>query len=330
MLYFGLEGRNDMALDINVPHDTLKEGMVLDIAAAVLEVAIAFGDIRRKQASQQVARGHADMVTPVHTAVEDLLVEVDGVLVRKRRAADEHLVDEDTQTPPVDGLAVALGANDLGGQVIGGAAHGPRNVGHFLGKAKIDELDVTIRIEQNVLRLQVAVRNIALVQVLERHDDLGRIKPDGVLIKPLLLAQNAEHLAARDVFHDKEEVGVVLEGVPETDKERMVDIVEDRLFVVDVLRLAQLHDLLLFQGLDGTVAAGELAAGEMHSAKVACAERVFHGIVIETVGFTVGETAERRRWGNARGAGRRGVGGFRGDGGKGRRMDDVGGRRAWP
>ena len=44
------------------------------------------------------------------------------------RVPGEHLVDEDAVGPPVDRLAVTLGQDDLGSEILGRAAQGPRPI----------------------------------------------------------------------------------------------------------------------------------------------------------------------------------------------------------
>ena len=45
-------------------------------------------------------------------------------------------------------------------------------VARLLGKAEVDHLDVTLRVEQQVLRLEIAVDDLPVVQILEgRYDD---------------------------------------------------------------------------------------------------------------------------------------------------------------
>ena len=82
---------------------------------------------------------------------------------------------------PVDRFVVALGGNDLGRQVVRGAAKGPCDVRHLLGKAKVGDLEVAVAVEQQILGLQVTVDDVVRVQVVQRQGDLGGVKlGDGV------------------------------------------------------------------------------------------------------------------------------------------------------
>ena len=58
--------------------------------------------------------------------------------------------------------------NDLGRDVLGGAAEGPRlgALVDALAEAEVDHLDVAARVEEQVLRFEVAVNDAAAVQVV--------------------------------------------------------------------------------------------------------------------------------------------------------------------
>ena len=62
------------------------------------------------------------------------------LLRHKRRLAVQHLEGEHAESPPVDGMVVALMGEHLGRDVVRRATKRPRAIGHLLGKAKIDEL----------------------------------------------------------------------------------------------------------------------------------------------------------------------------------------------
>ena len=68
----------------------------------------------------------------------------------------------------------------------GGAAEGPaRVVGHLLGEAKVDQLQVAVRAEEQILRLEVAVCNLPPVQEREDADDDARVGPSVLLLQKI-------------------------------------------------------------------------------------------------------------------------------------------------
>ena len=88
------------------------------------------------------------------------------VLVVERGHAGDKLKDEDTERPPVGSTVVALLQDDLRCEVLWCAA---KRVclaawGHFLGKAKISDLEVALGVDQQVLWLQVTAPAASLLQ----------------------------------------------------------------------------------------------------------------------------------------------------------------------
>ena len=66
-------------------------------------------------------------------ALENLLVDLHRVVVvGKGRHPDKHLVDENTESPPVGAAVVALVQDDLRREILWGAAQGPRLGDHLV------------------------------------------------------------------------------------------------------------------------------------------------------------------------------------------------------
>ncbi len=77
---------------------------------------------------------------------------------------------------PVNGLVIALVRDDFWGKVVGCAAKRPCLVWDALCKAEISDLEVPVMIQKQVLGLQVAVDNVAGVQILQCQSDLRCIE----------------------------------------------------------------------------------------------------------------------------------------------------------
>ena len=72
----------------------------------------------------------------------------------------DHLIHYHTYTPPVDGLAVIAILYDFRRQVFWGAAEGRRAIAicHvFFAQAKVRNLDMSVAVKHQVLKLQVPV-----------------------------------------------------------------------------------------------------------------------------------------------------------------------------
>lgn len=111
------------------PVDLLEPAMPLDVHRSTLEVAEAPGQVELQEILEEVLEILAEEGGTAVLALGDLLVDLHGVLGVEGRVAGAHLVDEDAVAPPVDALAVALGQDYLGGQVLGRAAERPGPVG---------------------------------------------------------------------------------------------------------------------------------------------------------------------------------------------------------
>mmetsp|Transcript_39863 Transcript_39863/g.124626 ORF Transcript_39863/g.124626 Transcript_39863/m.124626 type:complete len:220 (+) Transcript_39863:1976-2635(+) len=206
----------------------MKEAVVLERAhAAHLEArgarrAEALLGVLLQQALDERVAVHVHPGRQLQLSVDDLLVDLLVVAPAEGRRARHHLIGERAQAPPVHGLAVALALEHLRRHVLRRAADRARAVlvvgvlirrrAELLGEAEIRQADVGRAVEQEVLRLEVAVQDVHGVQELERERDLGHVELGRLGEQQPLLAQVEEELAALQVVHDEEELGVRLEG----------------------------------------------------------------------------------------------------------------------
>lgn len=96
------------------------------------------------------------------------------LVVEGQRAAEQR-VEDDAARPDIDlGTGVEFARDDLGCGIVGAAAARAQKlaVHHHVAQAKVGDLDVQVRIEQQVLRLQVAVHHHVPVTVVDARDDL--------------------------------------------------------------------------------------------------------------------------------------------------------------
>ena len=147
---------------------------------------------------------------------------------------------------------------------------------HLLRKSKVGHLDVAVPVEKDVLRLEVTVKDAALVQVLEDERHLGGVETRCVVGKAARPSQVREELAADDVLHQQVEVEGVLEGAAQVDDEWVRDLRKHLLLRLDVLYLLQMDHLRLLQDLESVVPAVAPEFDEADPAKAPRAERLFH------------------------------------------------------
>jgi hypothetical protein len=92
---------------------------------------------------------------------------------------------------------VYLLSNDFRRQVLRRAAECVRRVGvqdPLLAQAEIGEDDVTLGVEEDVLRLQVPVDDGSGVEIAERRGNLGGVELGAVLGEPPLLLKMEKEL----------------------------------------------------------------------------------------------------------------------------------------
>ena len=119
-------------MEHRVPRDAAEEGMALHIRRAILQIANALCSIFDQQTTDQVLRNDVDKDAgrllfmegqKLDAAIRDFLVGIKVVRVVERRIAVEHLVQQNAQRPPIDGRAVPLTENNLGGNIVGRATY---------------------------------------------------------------------------------------------------------------------------------------------------------------------------------------------------------------
>ena len=180
-------------------------------------------------------------------AAHDLVVGIDLALGDEGRLADEHLVDEDAERPPVGADVVALVGDDLGREVLGRAAEGPRAVLDVLGEAKVHKFEVAVLIKEQVLRLEVAVGDLSRVEVGEGGRDHRPIEDGRLLIELTHRAQLREKLAAQRQLEHHVDLRLTVERRHHVQDERVVAPLQHALLVHHVLHLLVAHELPLVE-----------------------------------------------------------------------------------
>mmetsp|Transcript_49305 Transcript_49305/g.106798 ORF Transcript_49305/g.106798 Transcript_49305/m.106798 type:complete len:314 (+) Transcript_49305:702-1643(+) len=159
-------------------------------------------DGRRRVAAQRWGVG--DATRPRH----DLGHDLDRRIAVKGRVSGQNLKEKDAESPPVDGTPVAAAADHLGRQVVHRATDGARElVGReALAHAHVHQLEVALRVSDEVLGLEVSVGDAQRVQVSERVRDARAVKRGGVLAHAPDAAQQRRQLAAFDELESDKEV----------------------------------------------------------------------------------------------------------------------------
>jgi len=160
-----------------IPCDFGEPLVIHDVFAAAVQVTEALREVGGDELLQKILRVRVDIRRILYSALENVLVDLHRrTAIPKRGKAAQHLEDQNTQGPPVDGFVVALGCDNFWRKVIRGTAKSPGDVLDFLREAEIGNLQMTVSVEQQVLWLQIAIYDVARVQVVKSQRDFGSVE----------------------------------------------------------------------------------------------------------------------------------------------------------
>lgn len=80
-------------------------------------------------------------------------------------------------------------------------------------QTKVAQLDVAFRVDEDVVRLNVAMNEAQLVNALERQDALGHVEARYVVRECVVLDEHRHQISARQELHQQVEVLRILERV---------------------------------------------------------------------------------------------------------------------
>lgn len=119
------------------------------------------------------------------------------------------------------------------------------------GHAEVGHLDVALGVEQEVLRLEVAMADVESVAVIDRVDDLLEVVHRLGFLQPATRDEVVEELAARNVLHDEvanEQRSVSRKSsAPRTYRGSRMQI--DSQFAVRFPNVVQVHDVWVIDQL---------------------------------------------------------------------------------
>mmetsp|Transcript_65793 Transcript_65793/g.169343 ORF Transcript_65793/g.169343 Transcript_65793/m.169343 type:complete len:289 (-) Transcript_65793:152-1018(-) len=185
-------------------------------------------------------------------SLADLLCDLVLVGAGEGRAAAQHCVHDSAATPHV-ALPAVWALLHLRGSVLRRPDHGVHNgaVGRAARGVKVDELqhvalDAALALEQEVLRLEVAMHDVLLVHVEDGTKDVLDQGCSLGLAEVAHLHDLIEKLTTLAQLHDKEDVVPVLEGLEESDDVRVIHHLHHRDLLPQTLEVphVRLGDLL--------------------------------------------------------------------------------------
>lgn len=195
-----------------------------------------------------------DWVGENNSTVPDQNTQFVVTLVHEWWSTGHHFVEEDTKGPPVDGEAVALHVENLGGKILSSSAERVclvRRCGKELGQTKVCQTDVPISIHEHILRLEISVHNLVGMQVPKSQHQLSSNKLHCRLLKSTDLVQMIVDVSTRYIFKEEINSQLILENVVHGIDKGMTSLKKNVLLVFGVCDLVLLNKDVLINTLHG-------------------------------------------------------------------------------
>mmetsp|Transcript_132610 Transcript_132610/g.330740 ORF Transcript_132610/g.330740 Transcript_132610/m.330740 type:complete len:245 (+) Transcript_132610:100-834(+) len=168
---------------------------------------------------------------------------------------------------------MAAGCDELGSEVIGGAACCERLADDELGQAHVRQFDVSLLGEEQIFGLEVAIDDLALVAVIEGKDRASHVVPCMLLASmQALLAVGRIQLAAQCRLQQEVKMLLAVVRGVQLDDEIRAGHHQDGLLVHHGFLHPRLHDEALAQRLQGERVARLLVLNQLDGAEAAAAE----------------------------------------------------------
>lgn len=105
-------------------------------------------------------------------SLQNVLIDVHGIVIGEWIDADIHFVDEDTECPPVDRFSMSLVEKDLRSKVLGGSTERKRPGLDDFGEAEVCQFQIAIFANKKILWFQVSIDNVLRMEILEDQGNL--------------------------------------------------------------------------------------------------------------------------------------------------------------
>ena len=171
----------------------------------------------------------------------------------ERRESHDHLIRQNTQSPPVYWEAVTFFVENFRSKVLRSSTErvSLSVILKDLGKPKVSEADVPILIHEDVFWLQVSVNYMLLVEMADGDRDLGRVELGSVFGETGAVPQMHEQFSSSHEPHHEEYFLVCLEDIVHSHQERMVCLEEDFLLELGAFYLVVVDDDVLPETFHG-------------------------------------------------------------------------------
>ena len=121
--------------------------MLLNVVGASFQVSVSFGEIGHQQVLDQGLGVFGEVPRKFNLTFQNILIHCHWVIVREGVDADLHLVNQDSQAPPVHRLAVAFLQQNFRREVLGGSTEGVCPTVDMLCETEIRQLQIPFFID---------------------------------------------------------------------------------------------------------------------------------------------------------------------------------------
>jgi len=229
----------------------LEPAVILHVRGAILEVALAFGEVCGHQVLDQALAVGREGLRESYLALDDLGLDLHGLVRVERVDPVDHFEDQDSQGPPVHRLPVALVHYNLGADLLRRPAERLGLRGTDLSEPEVGHLQLAVCVNQQVFGFEVAIDNVLGVQLLKDKRNLRSLEARLGLLEANHGAEICEEFAALNELHEELELLVVLRVALVLHAEGVGDVAHDEDLVLHVLHLLALHKFVLLQRLAG-------------------------------------------------------------------------------
>jgi hypothetical protein len=179
-----------------------------------------------------------------------------------------HLVKQNSQSPPINGLTMTLVQNNLRGNVLRSTANSESSsLIENLGKSEIGKLQITVVSDQEILGFEISIDDILGVKVFKTASNSGSVESGLLSRERFDRSEVSEELSSVDQLKNQIEILGILSESLKVDDERMRDLGVNEILIVDVIDLLGLDDLSLVEKLQGNILSGLFVFGDLNLAE---------------------------------------------------------------
>ena len=121
---------------------------------------------------------------------QNVLINEKRVVISKWVDSCNHLINENSQSPPIYRFSMSLILKNLRCKIFRSSAKSKSSIINLLSKAKISQFEISISPNQNVLGLEISVNDIFRVKILKDENHVWCVETDLIDYYAALWASN--------------------------------------------------------------------------------------------------------------------------------------------